>query len=135
MLTNSNNTCSNSIRIQSSEVSGTDFTLTSNSLVTPVNGHRYILIIPASVLPTDALLTVNQVYVSIDGQNVPLQCMIGNNVYTDQFKCFCVNSCGNIVLRVIFGSTPAHFKIISQRLCSSTAYSETAAVAVSESNG
>jgi len=125
MLTNNNNKCNNAIKIQSAAVSGTDFILTSDSLITPVNSKRYLVVIPVSILPTDALLTVNQVYVAVNGTNIPLQCMIGNNVYTDQLKCLCANDCGNIVLRVVFGSTPAHFKILNTKLCTSTAYGET----------
>lgn len=125
MLTNNNCNCRNAIKIQSAAIAGTDFVLTSDSLITPVNSKRYLIVIPVSVLPTDSLLTVNQVYVAVGDTNIPLQCMIGNNVYTDQFKCLCANDCGNIVLRVVFGSTPAHFKILNTKLCTSTAYGET----------
>ena len=127
MLTNSCQRSDDIIRITSAAVSGADFVLTTDSTIVPVNGKRYLLAIPTSVLPTGALTTVYQVYVAINGQNVPLQCRIGNNVYTDQIKCFTVNNCGNIVARVIFGSTPAHFKILTQNLCPSTAYSAVAA--------
>lgn len=35
------------------------------------------------------------------------------------------DKCGNIVLRLVYGSTPTHFKIISQKLCCSNAYPAT----------
>lgn len=126
MLVNSQNKCNNVIRVQSAAVSGDNFVLTTDSLIVPTNASRYLLVVPASILPSAPLTTVNQVVVNINGEDVPLQCRIGNNVYTDQLKCFEVNSCGNIVARVVYGSTPAHFKILTQALAPSTAYGVTA---------
>lgn len=125
MLTNTVNGCANVIKIQSAEVSGTNLVLNSDNLITPINGKRYCLSIPTSILPTEASTSILQLYVNISDTNVPLQCRIGNDVYTDQIKCMEVNNCGNIVLRVIFGTTPAHFKILNTQLCNSIAYSET----------
>lgn len=124
-----NRSCPNVLSVVSSAVSGENFILSTNSTITPQNGARYLLKIPVSVLPTAALTTVNQIFVSVDGVNIPLQCVIGNNVYTDQLKCLCANNCGNIILRLIYGSTPSHFKILSHHLCPSSAYGLTATTA------
>lgn len=119
--------CNNVLRVTSAAVIGNNFIFTTDSTITPRNGTTYILKCPVSLLPTAALTTVNQVYVSVNAVNIPLQCKLGNNVYTDQIRCFNTDCCDNIVLRLIYGSTPAHFKIVNQDLCCSTAYGTTAA--------
>ena len=121
--------CSNVLRVTSAAVSGTNFIFTTDSTITPANGNTYILKCPVSILPSTALTTVNQLYVAVNSVNIPLQCKMGNNVYTDQIRCFNTDSCCNIVLRLVYGSTPAHFKIVSQDLCCSTAYGTVAATA------
>lgn len=127
------NCCENVLRVTSVSNTGGSFFFITNSTVTPKNSCRYILVIPCSILPTTAITTVNQVYVVVNGKNIPLQALCGNNVYTDQIRCFKVNNCGNIVLRLVYGSTPTHFKIVSQRLCCSSAYGATAPVTASVS--
>lgn len=119
--------CGNVLRATSASVSGSNFIFTTDSTITPKNGSTYIFKCPVSILPDTALTSVNQVYVSVNNVNIPLQCKIGNNVYTDQIRSFNVNECCNIVLRLVYGSTPAHFKIVSQDLCCSTAYGTTTA--------
>lgn len=120
------NCCPNVLTATSAAVSGADFIFSTDSTITPRNGATYIFKCPVSILPTDPLTTVNQLYVEVNSVNIPFQCKLGNNVYTDQIRCFKTNNCGNIVLRVVYGSTPAHFKIVSQDLCCSTAYGTTA---------
>ena len=117
------NTCDdNVLRVTSiSNTEGSFFFVTNNQFI-PRNGCKYILKVPCSILPQSSLTTVDQVYVVVNGINIPLQECIGNNVYTDQIRFFNVDQCGNIILRVVYGSTPEHFKIISQKLCCSTAY-------------
>lgn len=121
--------CENVLRVTMVSTDGTTFTTTST--ITPKNGCKYIIKVPCSLIPTTASTTISQVVVVVNGTNIPLQECVGNNVYTDQIRYFNVDSCGNIVLRVVYGSSPAHFKIISQRLCDSNAYGMTAATTAS----
>lgn len=114
--------CENVLRVTSISNTGGGFFFVTNSTITPKNGCKYILVVPCYLLPQTAITSISQVYVTINGTNIPLQECIGNNVYTDQIRCFNVDKCGNIVLRLVYGSTPAHFKIVSQRLCCSNAY-------------
>lgn len=122
--------CGESI-LRVTSISNTEgsFFFVTNSTITPKNGCKYILKVPCYLLPQTAITTISQVYVVVNKINIPLQECIGNNVYTDQIRYFNVDNCGNIILRVIYGSTPAHFKIVSQKLCASNAYSTTAASA------
>lgn len=124
------NCCENILRATSVSVSGGSFFFVTNSTITPKNGCKYLLKIPCAVLPTEATTTISQVYVVVNGVNIPLQCILGNNVYSDQIRCFNVDNCGNIVLRLVYGSTPAHFKILNQALCCSNAYGTVAMAAV-----
>lgn len=117
-----NNECANVIKITSTSSSGGSFFFVSPNTITPVNNGRYVLKCPIGLLPTDAITTVDQVYVTLGTTNIPLQCKLGNNVYTDQIRCFNKDNCCNIVLRLAYGSTPSHFKIICQDLCCSQAY-------------
>ena len=126
------NTCPNVLVATSAAVSGADFIFSTDSTITPTNGTTYIFKCPVSILPTAPLATVNQLYVEVNSVNIPFQCKLGNNVYTDQIRSFRTDKCCNIVLRLVYGSTPAHFKIVSQDLCCSTAYG-TVAQAVTQS--
>jgi hypothetical protein len=125
------NCCENVLKVTSISNTGGSFFFVTNSTVTPKNGCRYVIICPCSLLPTNVITTVGQVYAVVNGKNIPLQCVLGNNVYADQIKCFNVNNCGNIILRVVYGSTPTHFKIVSQKLCCSLAYGGTATATAS----
>lgn len=124
-----NQCCENVLRATSVSVSGGSFFFVTNSTITPKNSCRYTLRVPCSLVPQTPATTVDQVYVVVNGVNIPLQAPCGNNVYSDQIRCFNVDNCGNIVLRLVYGSTPAHFKIVSQKLCCSTAYGATTPVA------
>lgn len=128
-------TCPNVLTVSSTSSSGGSFFFVTPNTITPVNNGRYILKCPVSLLPTEAITTVDQVFVTLGATNIPLQCKLGNNVYTDQIRCFNTDRCCNIVLRLAYGSTPAHFKIISQDLCCSTAYGTTAAATTNASTG
>lgn len=119
---NCNNTCPRILVANSVSVSGGSLFFVVPNTITPVNNSRYTLKCPVSLLPTTAQTTISQVYISLNGTNIPLQCKLGNNVYSDQIRCFNTDACCNIVLRLAYGSTPAHFKIISQDLCCSQAY-------------
>lgn len=121
--------CENVLRAVSTSNTGGSFFFVTNSTITPKNGCRYILRIPCSILPTTALTTIDQVYVVVDGVNIPLQCVLGNNIYTDQIRYFNVDKCGNIILRLAYGSTPAHFKVLNQCIRPSNAYGATAVAA------
>ena len=116
-------TCPNLLIADSVTISGTNLLFNVPNTISPVNNGRYILKVPVSLLPTTGTTTIYQLYISLDGTSIPLQCVLGNNVYSDQIRCFNTDSCCNIVLRLAYGSTPAHFKIISQSLCCSNAYS------------
>lgn len=114
--------CENVLRVTSISATGGSFFFVTNSTVTPKNGCKYLLKVPCSLIPQTAFTTISQVYVVVNGVNIPLQECIGNNVYTDQIRCMNKDNCGNIVLRLVYGSAPTHFKIISQKLCCSNAY-------------
>ena len=116
------NCCENILRVRSVTTGVGSVIFVTDSTITPKNDCRYLLKIPCSVIPTTAFTTVEQVYVQVNGVNIPLQALCGNNVFSDQIRCFRVDNCGNIILRLVYGSTPSHFKIVSQRLCCSMAY-------------
>ena len=120
----------NVLRVTSISNTGGAFFFVTNSTITPKNGCRYILVVPCHLLPLTAQTTIDQVYVVVNGVNIPLQECLGNNVYTDQIRCMNVDKCGNIVLRLVYGSTTAHFKIVSQKLCCSNAYGTSAITAI-----
>lgn len=129
--------CENVLRVTSISATGGSLFFVTNSTVTPKNGCKYLLKVPCSLIPQTAFTTISQVYVVVNGGNIPLQECIGNNVYTDQIRCMNKDNCGNIILRMVYGSTPTHFKIISQKLCCSNAYAAivaTAAVTASAKN-
>lgn len=128
------NCCPNVLKATSATISGGSLIFSTDSTITPVNGSTYIFKCPISVLPTAPVTTVDQVYVEVNSVNIPFQCKLGNNVYSDQVRCFRTDSCCNIVLRLVYGSTPAHFKIVSQDLCCSTAYGTTAAAVSTSGN-
>lgn len=130
---NCKNCCENVLRATSVSNTGGSFFFVTDSTITPKNGCKYIFKIPCSILPTTAKRTVDQVFAVVNGVNIPLQTICGNNVFTDQIRSFKVDCCNNIILRLLYGSTPSHFKIISQRLCESTAYGNTAVAAKSAS--
>lgn len=93
----------------------TDYFLVVEGTTTPKNGCKYIVVIPCNVLPaSDTLLPVS---LAINFRNYRLRdkC-IGNDVYNDQLRFIPRNARGNQVIRVVFGSNPEHFKIISQDL-------------------
>lgn len=117
-----NQCCENILRVTS--ISNTDgsFFFVTDSTITPKNGCKYILKVPCQLIPQTTSTTIDQAYVVVNSVNIPLQECTGNNVYSDQIRCLNVDNCGNIVLRLIYGSTPSHFKIISQKLCCSNAY-------------
>lgn len=121
--------CENILHVVSVTASGGNLLFTTNSTITPKNDCRYILKIPCTIIPQTPFNAVVPVFVVVNGVNIPLQECIGNNVYSDQVRCMNKDNCGNIVLRLVYGSTPTHFKIISQKLCCSTAYGTTATAA------
>lgn len=131
MLVRNCNFCENVLRATSVTTAGNVVFVTS-STITPKNGCKYILKVPCSLIPTIALTTVEQVFIQVNGVNIPLQCKLGNNVYSDQVKCFNRDNCSNIVLRLVYGSTPSHFKLVCQDLPFSTAYGTTGAFTAPE---
>lgn len=119
--------CEYMLRVTSISNTGGSFFFVTDSTTTPKNGCKYIFKVPCSIFPMTATTTVDQVYIVVNGVNIPLVAPCGNYVFTDQIRCFNKDNCDNIILRLAYGSTPAHFQIISQRLCCSTAYAMTAA--------
>lgn len=119
---NCSNTCPRILVATSVNISDTAMIFGVPNTISPVNNGRYLFKCPVSLLPATAQTTIYQVEVSLNGTIIPLQCKLGNNVYSDQIRCFNTDNCGNIVLRFAYGSTPAHFKIINQDLCCSNAY-------------
>lgn len=112
--------CIEPIVISSITVANDIMTLTSTDTPTLKNGRRYLLVIPEALIPT--LETIDAIQVGIGGTGYYLQerCL-GNYTYSDQLR-FIPTSCkGNKVLRIVYGTAPAHFKIISQCLPKSSA--------------
>lgn len=122
------------LRVTSISNTGGSFFFVTDSTTTPKNGYKYIFKVPCSLFPLTAITTVDQVYIVVNGVNIPLFAPCGNYVFTDQIRCFNKDNCDNIVLRLAYGSTPAHFQIISQSLCCSTAYGMTASAAAVAAN-
>lgn len=122
------NQCCENILNATSVTTGATFVFNTTSTITPKNGCKFILRIPCTLIPLTATTTIAQVFVRVNGINIPLQALCGNNVFTDQIRCFNIDKCGNIVLRLVYGSTPSHFKIVSQKLCCSNAYGTPVAV-------
>lgn len=116
-----NQCCENILNVTRVDA-GANLIFITNSTVTPKNGCKFILRIPCTLIPQTATTSIVQVFVQVNGVNIPLQALCGNNVFSDQVRCFNVDRCGNVVLRLVYGSTPSHFKIVSQRLCCSNAY-------------
>lgn len=111
------NCCPNVLKVTSISDSGGSYFLVVDptNTITPVNGCKYIVVVPCSLLP--ATTTIDQVYITINNINYPLtdRC-VGNNVYSDQIRFIPVSKCGNKVFRVVYGSLQPHFKIISNIL-------------------
>jgi hypothetical protein len=107
--------CENVIKITSISNTGGSYFLVASSLPRLVNGGTYILVLPSSLIAASS--TINQVYIAYNNKNYPLidKC-IGNNVYSDQLRFIDTNTCGNKVLRMKYGTSPIHFKVISQCL-------------------
>lgn len=112
--------CSNVLKITSVSVSDGSMFLIPEDVPTFKNGCKYILVIPCNLIP--ASTTISQVYIAFNDVNYPIvdRC-IGNNVYSDQLRFICTNNCGNKVLRLVYGTSVPHFKIISQALPKSSA--------------
>lgn len=89
--------------------------LIPQSVPTFKNGCKYLLVIPCNLIP--AFKSVLPVFVAFNNVNTPItdRC-IGNNLMTDQLRFIPNSNCGNKVLRLVYGSNPTHFKIISQDL-------------------
>lgn len=119
-MSNCQNCCPNVLRITSISASGGSMFLIPEDAPTFKNGCKYIIVIPCNLIPSST--TVDQVYLAFNEVNYPLvdRC-IGNNIYSDQLRFICTNECGNKVIRVVFGTTIPHFKIISQELPKSSA--------------
>ena len=86
--------------------------ITNESITDLENCERFVLILTQN-LP--AMTTIVPVYLVINGQNYPVQDLIGNNLMSDQLKYFpqsrnCCVQQG--VARIIFGSNPNHFKVL-----------------------
>ena len=112
--------CQNVISISSSTATADGYVLESSNTPTLVNGGKYIVVIPDNVLVSTTEIT--PVSISINSVSYPLidRC-IGNDVYSDQIRFINQSNCCNKVMRVVFGTSPAHFKVISQVLPRSSA--------------
>lgn len=112
--------CQNVINISSSSATEDGYVLESGSTPTLVNGGKYIVVIPDNVLVSTTEIT--PVSISIDSVSYPLidRC-IGNDVYSDQIRFINQSNCCNKVMRVVYGTSPTHFKVISQILPKSSA--------------
>lgn len=107
--------CNNLIKISSISNTGGSFFMISDELQNLANGKRFIVSLPTSIIPT--LTTIDPTYIVIDGENIPLyDRTIGNFINSDQLRFICTNCCGNKIFRVVYGTNPVHFKLISQEL-------------------
>lgn len=81
------------------------------------NGMRFILSLPVDLPPMTTIVPV-YVVITVNGvvTNIPVQDIIGNNLMSDQLRFFNrVGNCGcnrKGVVRIIYGSNPAHFKVL-----------------------
>lgn len=105
----------NVIRITSITQADGNYLLNTISDVPLRNGSKYVLIIPDSIMP--AIATIGQVFLNINSNAYPLyERQIGNYVYSDQLDSIEINQCGNRVMRIVYGTNPVHFKVISHCL-------------------
>lgn len=112
--------CNNVIRITSVSVTDEGYFLVASSLPDLCNGKRYLVTIPNDVITSS--LEVVPVFIAYNNVNYPLidRC-IGNNVYSDQIRFINQSNCCTKCFRVVFGTSPEHFKVISQILPQSIA--------------
>ena len=115
---------------------GTNFVINTDFNIAEItNGMRFMLVLPVD-LP--AMTTITSVYVAINVNgtptNIPIQDIIGNNLMSDQLRFLPPNRNQNCrcnqrsVARIVYGSNPAHFKVL---LC----LPESSAVAYQEAEG
>ena len=111
--------CNNVIRISSITSTDTEYLLVAENFPTLVNGGRYVVVIPNDLI--ESTTEILPVVISFDSVNYQImdRC-IGNDVYSDQIR-FINQNCCNKVFRAVFGTSPDHFKIISQYLPQSMA--------------
>lgn len=105
--------CNNVIRA-TSYTAGAELTINTNFSTTALsNCDRFLLILPSDIPATTSITTVNMT-LTVNGSSttVPLQDIVGNNLMSDQVRFICKNQCGNRVVRIIYGSNPAHFKVL-----------------------
>lgn len=110
--------CNRVIRATSYTV-GNSFNINTNFTISDLdNGMRFILTLPVD-LPAMTTIVPVIVVISVNGvtTNIPLQDIIGNNLMSDQLRflprigdCSC-NRKG--IVRIIYGSNPSHFKVLS----------------------
>jgi len=108
------------ITISTISVASGIMTLTSTDTPTLTNGKKYLLVIPEKLIPSMTTIDNVQVGIGGTGYNLYERC-IGNYTYSDQLRFIPASDKGNKVLRVVYGSAPTHFKIVSQCLPKSSA--------------
>jgi hypothetical protein len=132
--------CNKIIRATSYNVSSSFNIITDFSIDCVENGERFLLTLPVD-LP--AMTTIVPVYVLIKINNtqtyIPIQDLVGNNLMSDQLKYFprtgSCNCCSRGVARIIYGSNPAHFKILLNLPESSAVAYEEVTTAVNSTQG
>lgn len=105
--------CNNVINA-TSYTAGAELTINTNFSVTSLsNCDRFVLVLPDSIPATTSITTVN-ITITVNGTSttIPIQDIVGNNLMSDQVRFICKNQCGNRVVRIIYGSNPAHFKVL-----------------------
>lgn len=110
--------CNRIIRATSYTV-GNSFNINTDFSINDLdNKMRFILTLPVD-LPAMTTIVPVVVVIKVNGvaTNIPLQDIIGNKLMSDQLRFLprtgncCCNQKG--ITRIIYGSNPAHFKVLS----------------------
>lgn len=106
--------CNNVITATSYNTSDTAFQINTNFSISEINNcQRFVLSLPID-LPAMTNTVPVYIVININGTSttIPIQDILGNNLMSDQIRFICKNSCGNRVVRIVYGSNPAHFKVL-----------------------
>lgn len=113
-----NNCKKNNVIRATSYTVGSSFVINTGFNINEIkNGMRFLLILPIDLPPMTSILPV-YLGINVNGTvtNIPVQDIIGNNLMSDQLRFLSKNEncrCNNQgIARIIYGSNPAHFKIL-----------------------
>lgn len=109
--------CNRVIRATSYTV-GSSFNINTDfSINALTNCQRFVLTLPVD-LPAMTTIVPVVLVINVNGvaTNIPMQDIVGNDLMSDQLRFFCRKGncdCNRMgVARIIYGSNPAHFKVL-----------------------